>query len=315
MNKLLNGLPLDLVTIQRLREWESAAVEMHPDGYYIAISGGKDSDVIYDLVRRSGVKATYHHHLTTVDPPEAVRHIRKHMPRVQFVRPRMSMAALIRKRGCPPRRNARFCCEYLKENGGFGRIVVTGVRWAESSRRGRRRMMEACYRKRGRKFLNLIIDWTTEEVWEYLYTRGLPFCGLYKEGWKRIGCVLCPMTRNTQQQIERWPAIAKVWERAIKSTWRPPDGGRFTFPSPEAYWQWWLDRDARRVSSDPVLFEDDPGLSRQSPGSYWAHDDQMGPPPKQCSACGGQGYVETGPELADFAVCDRCAGAGVDPEQ
>lgn len=48
-----------------------------PEGYYVAYSGGKDSTVILDLIRRSGVPYEAHYNLTTVDPPELVAFIRK----------------------------------------------------------------------------------------------------------------------------------------------------------------------------------------------------------------------------------------------
>ena len=131
---LLDNKPMDEVAIDRLRCFEPEALEMHPDGYYVAYSGGKDSDVILDLVRRSGVKYTAHHNLTTCDPPEVIYHIRTQAD-VEISKPPMSMWALIRKMGMPPRRQARFCCRILKERGGGGRIVVTGIRAGESSDR------------------------------------------------------------------------------------------------------------------------------------------------------------------------------------
>lgn len=48
-----------------------------PEGYYVAFSGGKDSMVILDLVKRAGVKYDAHHNLTTVEPPELIYFIRK----------------------------------------------------------------------------------------------------------------------------------------------------------------------------------------------------------------------------------------------
>ena len=250
--------------IARLREFEPAALEKSPDGYYVAYSGGKDSDVILDLVRRSGVKYTAHHHLTTCDPPELVRHV-KTQPDVEISRPELTMWQLIRKKGMPPRRQARYCCEVLKEGGGGNRIVVTGIRWGESNRRSKRRMIETCYRNKTKQFLNVIIDWTVANVWDYINAEGIKYCELYDEGFKRLGCVLCPMTRDVARQIKRWPRIARAWEKAVKATFKPEWAcpktikGRFVFDSPEEYWQWWLDRDApsRRSDDGPMMFFED----------------------------------------------------------
>ena len=246
------------IAISRLQEFEPNALAKSPDGYYVAYSGGKDSDVILDLVRRSGVKYTAHHSLTTCDAPELVRHV-KEQPDVTIHRPVMSMWQLIRKKKMPPRRQARYCCEVLKEGGGKNRIVVTGVRWGESNRRSKRRMIETCYRSKTKQFLNVIIDWTTADVWQYINTEGIEYCKLYDEGFKRLGCVLCPMTRDVKRQMERWPRIAKAWEKAVKATFKPDSDKRFKFKTAEEYWQWWLDRDvpSRKTDDGPMMFFED----------------------------------------------------------
>jgi len=256
--KTLCGKTLSEIAIERLREFEQAAIGKHPDGYYLAYSGGKDSDVLLHLTRASGVKFTAHHNLTTCDPPELIYHVRK-QPEVIIEKPKITMWKLIRKRGLPPRRNARFCCSELKERGGAGRIVLTGVRWSESTRRQSRRMFEACYRDKSKHYLQPIIDWSSADVWEYIRTNNIEYCSLYDEGFKRIGCVLCPMSRNTERDILRWPKIAKAWEKAVKATYKPGISKAFT--SPDDYWEWWLDRDRPTISDEGyVLFEDDPSL-------------------------------------------------------
>jgi len=140
--------------------------------------------------------------------------------------------------------------------------VVTGVRWGESARRSKRQMVEACYQDKSRKFLHVIIDWPTNAVWEYIRTKKVPHCKLYDPPYnqKRVGCVLCPMTRDIARQMALWPKLCKAWERAIKATYDP---NKVEFSTAQEYWEWWLDRDApsRKGDDDPVLFEDNPELA------------------------------------------------------
>lgn len=113
----LFGSKVDMA-ILRLREFEPQALAMSPEGYYCAFSGGKDSVVLLDLVRKSGVKhiAAYNH--TGIDPPELVYFIRKHYPDIKTNMPERSMWQLFRDKMMPPTRKVRYCCEVLKEGGG-----------------------------------------------------------------------------------------------------------------------------------------------------------------------------------------------------
>ena len=205
--------------IKRLRAFEP------PEGYYVAFSGGKDSQCVYHLCEMAGVKFDAHYSVTSVDPPELVWFIKERYPGVEFEhhywsdgkpehyypdgRPRpMTMWSLIADHTIPPTRQARYCCADLKETGGSGRLVVTGVRWAESVRRKalhgvadiqteskklhRQARENVAYRmnKNGgivfmddnddsRKMveqcyakrkttINPIVDWLDEDVWEFL---------------------------------------------------------------------------------------------------------------------------------------------------
>ena len=166
------------------------------EGYYLAYSGGKDSTVILDLARRSGVKYDAHYNLTTVDPPVLVRFIQTH-PEVEWNRPQLSMWQLIVKKRLPPTRIVRYCCKELKEGGGKGRSVLTGVRRAESARRSKRQQIEASFKDKTKRFYHLIFNWSDADVWEYIHTRKIPYCSLYDEGFKRLGCICCPLSGLT----------------------------------------------------------------------------------------------------------------------
>ena len=51
------------------------------EGYYVAFSGGKDSQCVYHLCKMAGVKFDAHYNVTSVDPPELVRFIKKNYPK------------------------------------------------------------------------------------------------------------------------------------------------------------------------------------------------------------------------------------------
>lgn len=104
------------------------------DPYQLGYSGGKDSDVILHLAKKSGVLFTAVHNLTTVDAPETVRYIQSKKD-VIIQRPRLSMWQLIEKKKMPPTRLCRYCCAELKEKSGKGKKTITGVRAAESRSR------------------------------------------------------------------------------------------------------------------------------------------------------------------------------------
>lgn len=123
------------IAIERLRAFEPE------DGYYLAFSGGKDSQCIYHLAEMAGVKFDAHYRITSVDPPELVRFIKTQYPDVHLDYPRdkdgkvITMWNLIPRKLMPPSRLVRYCCFDLKEAAGKGRVTVTGVRWEESAAR------------------------------------------------------------------------------------------------------------------------------------------------------------------------------------
>lgn len=210
--------------------------------YYGAFSGGKDSVTIKRLGEMAGLNIEWHYNVTTVDPPELVWFVKKHHPDVKFNRPKKTMWQIIEEHGAPPIRTRRFCCEDLKECYGGGRTVLTGIRWQESRKRKERQIVEPCYKDETKRYVHPIIDWTTAEVWQFIRQERVPYCGLYDEGFKRLGCVLCPYSTYRKIEAQRWQKLTALWERSVKATWRPikSDGKKNPFPTPEALWQWWL---------------------------------------------------------------------------
>ena len=239
------------VAIMRIQQFEPS------EGYYLASSCGKDSVLIMDLTKRANAKHDIHYNRTTCDPPELVQFI-KTFPDVIIENPLKTMWQLVEERGLP-RRQARYCCEELKERGGSGRVVMTGVRIAESkghTRRAHRKMVETCYKDNSKRFVNPIIDWSDNEVWEYITAFNVKYCSLYDEGFKRLGCVLCPMVRDIERQLDRWPKICDAWYRATVRYWQRQTKGGVKFESADALWQWWLQRDKSSIADEQPQFFD-----------------------------------------------------------
>ena len=224
--------------IMRLREFEPE------EGYYLAFSGGKDSIVIKQLAIESGVKFDAHYNDTTIDPPELRIFIKRLHSDVECHRPETPFLIEMVKRGFPMRQR-RWCCALYKERGGVGRIVVTGVRWAESHNRSKRNSFESCYKEK-KQYLHPIIDWSDDDVWNFIYDRELPYCLLYDEGYDRVGCVFCPMAyyKRRLKEAERYPKMAKAFERAFEKLYQNrlisnPDAVNRWASGKEMFW-WWI---------------------------------------------------------------------------
>lgn len=291
------------VAIERLQTFEP------PEGYYLAFSGGKDSVLIKALADMAGVKYDAHYRLTSVDPPELVQFI-KTFDDVYIDRPKdkngnqVTMWNLIPRKKMPPTQLVRYCCKELKEDGGNGRLTITGVRWAESSNRRRnqgaitvfkdskkvsevlqdsgnftgtprggvvltndnedsRKMVEQCY-KLAKTVINPIIDWTDGDVWEFIKEYGVKYCNLYDKGYRRLGCIGCPMAANQAEALESYPKFKRAYIHAFQRMLDGFDKDRPTeWKNGEDVYNWWVrdwnkkfNRGRRNGKIDQIELED-----------------------------------------------------------
>lgn len=268
------------IAIERIQSFEYAAKQLHENGYYVAISGGKDSSTIQQLCIISGVKCEFVHNHTTVDHPETVKFMHKEKERIQKLGykfsisypknskgERISMWSEIAKKGFPTR-ITRWCCELFKEHGGENRFVITGIRWAESNKRKSRGIYETFSRKKenrvilnndndikrkltencikqGKMLLNPIIDWEDDDIWEFIKRYDLPYNPLYDKGHRRVGCIGCPC-RNNYNELESNPALKKMYFNAGKKflEQRVENGkeNNGAWSTPETYYLWWTEQ-------------------------------------------------------------------------
>lgn len=147
-------MDLEQKSIERIKLASEMSLSYYGKPLVCTYSGGKDSDVMLELFRRSGIPFEVHNSHTTADAPQTVYHIRQKFRELEsdgvnckiempvYKGEATSMWKLIAQKLMPPTRIARYCCQILKETGCKNRYIATGVRWDESTARRERKEFE-----------------------------------------------------------------------------------------------------------------------------------------------------------------------------
>ena len=239
-------MDLEQKSIERIKTASEMSLHHYGKPLICTYSGGKDSDVMLELFKRSGVPFEVSHGLTTVDAPPTVRHIKETFARLEEAgitatihHPKMTMWQLIPHKKMPPYRMKRYCCTEYKENVNPNRFVATGVRWAESDKRKNRQDIEPRGKKAAEKILlmsendrkralietckikgnmivNPIVDWPDSDIWEYYWNECPSHNDLYKMGYYRVGCIGCPMAgKHRYKEFADFPTYQRAYIRAF----------------------------------------------------------------------------------------------------
>lgn len=249
------------MAIDLIRCFEKQALALSDDGYYVCFSGGKDSIVMERLFAMSGVKYKSYYNNTTIDPPELVQFIKREYPHTIWNNPKKHLLTeLVNRAGGAPTRRVRWCCEVYKEQGGAGTFRAIGVRAAESARRKGlwKLVRQDDYFKT--PMMSPVLYWTDEDVWAFIGEQHMKYCSLYDEGFKRLGCVGCPLGgRKRAAEFKRWPKYEKMWQRSFQKYWErwktvpKKDGNErwSSFKTWEDYWQWWMEEENVNDTDQP----------------------------------------------------------------
>lgn len=173
--------------------------ELHAEPVELAYSGGKDSDVLLQLAKESGINYKAFYKNTTIDPPGTLSHARKNG--VEVVQPKITFFHLIEKKGFPSFL-FRFCCQALKEY----KILNTalwGVRRDESvKRKARYKNFNFCRVYNAKEKVSVfapLVNWTLKDVVDFVNDRQIKLAPhYYDESGKivfsrRLGCLGCPL--------------------------------------------------------------------------------------------------------------------------
>ena len=188
----------------------------------VAYSGGKDSDVILELAKMSGIEYRAIYKNTTIDPPGTIKHVMENGAEIR--RPKETFFSLMMKRGYPGRLR-RYCCSVLKEYKILDNCVM-GIRKCESVKRAKRYTEPTACRIYGSKKNHVnaiypILDWSDEDEMEFIKERGIKLHPLYyrEDGsidlTKRVGCMCCPLAyyKKRLQQFKKYPGMVKAYLR------------------------------------------------------------------------------------------------------
>lgn len=147
---------------------------------------------------------------------------------VEVRMPKETFLQIVRRKGYPSRLS-RFCCERLKEYKILDRCVI-GVRREESKAREDRYQEPTQCLDYGKKktpeahveAIYPILDWTSDDVAEYLTDRGIKCAPVYYDEQgvfhveRRLGCIGCPLItiRKRIAELKKYPNMVKALLRA-----------------------------------------------------------------------------------------------------
>lgn len=151
-------------SINLLRKFVPLALRYDPtDGFFLAFSGGKDSQALYHVAQLAGVPFKAHFSPTSVDPPQLIRFIRTQYKDVQWQKLKRSIYQVAVDKNILPTMRVRWCCQEFKENAGAGKVTLIGVRHEESARRAKRNEVEVSNRTFSGNY-DTFMQWSEEQI-------------------------------------------------------------------------------------------------------------------------------------------------------
>jgi phosphoadenosine phosphosulfate reductase len=210
------------------------------DCFHVAFSGGKDSCVLFELVKKALPKGSFVVVFgdTGMEFPDTYGVIEKMQQNCvregitfyvarSHLDPQQSWALF-----GPPSRVLRWCCSVhkstpqtlkLREVTGkddYTGLAFVGVRAQESAIRSGYEYENYGKKQKGQYSHNSILEWTSAEIWLYIYANNVIINEAYKKGSARVGCICCPMGGGKASFIERanYPDFSETFLSRIRDS-------------------------------------------------------------------------------------------------
>jgi phosphoadenosine phosphosulfate reductase len=195
------------------------------DVFYVAFSGGKDSIVTFDLVKKTLPHNSFKvlfgdtgmEFPDTYNTVDVVEGICKGCS-IDFMRAKSEYSPdYTWSKFGPPATVTRWCCSVHKTapqvlalrkatgKPNFTGMAFIGVRASESPARSEYDYVSLGEKHKGQYNCNPILDWNSAELYLYIYTEKLYLNEAYKKGNRRAGCLVCPGA------VERNEFLARSW--------------------------------------------------------------------------------------------------------
>ena len=193
------------------------------DIFHVAFSGGKHSAVLLDLVKRALPKKSFVVVFgdTGMEFPDTYIAVEKEKEACEIDGTPFYIARShfdphdSWKIFGPPARVLRWCCSVhksapqtlkLREITGKNDYVgmdFVGVRKHESLARSEYKYENYGKKQKGQYSFNAILEWTSAEVWLYIFLKNIYINEAYKKGNSRAGCLFCPMSGGLSNYVRR----------------------------------------------------------------------------------------------------------------
>ena len=206
-------------TVETIYEVYKNYKNINVDVIYVAFSGGKDSLVLLDLVQKalphSEFKVIFSDTFMEIpDTYKTVEEVKKRFPTLEFYTAKSHIKSEYSwEMFGIPSRTLRWCCAVHKSapsllklreivgKNNLQALAFDGIRAEESNSRATYSIEGNSLKHTSQINIHPMLEWSSAEVFLYLFQNLLLINNAYRYGSNRVGCLVCPMASGWKEYI------------------------------------------------------------------------------------------------------------------